>query len=77
MPGPIHFTQLTYPPSVRELSHSLTAQYVTMNWDGTPSDREWRLKLALEDGTRVSMDEVAREAIALWQGFFADHNLYS
>jgi hypothetical protein len=34
------------------------------------------LKVALEDGSRLAMDDVAQEAIALWQEFFAKHGLY-
>lgn len=66
---------LIFPSSVREVALSPGPDPTTTNWDGSPDNRPWRLKILLEDGNRLAMKDVAREAVALWQGFFVKHAL--
>ena len=62
--------ELSHPSSVQELTHSMPALSTI-----SVADRKWRLNVVLEDGSRLSLD-VAQEAIAVWQGFFAAHGFY-
>lgn len=60
-----------YEPSVRELTHSLVPSMT----HSLGSARQWWLKVVLGDGSRVRMDDVAAEAISLWEAFFAKHDI--
>jgi hypothetical protein len=61
---------LVYQPSVRKLARTDVLLPGTLNAAGLPDQRVWRLSVVLADGTSAYMEDVAAEALSVWDQFF-------
>lgn len=65
-----------YPATVKKITQSTRLYTGHATPSGSPTGRKWDMKVVLHDGSRANLEDVANDAVLLWESFFKKHSLF-
>lgn len=66
---------LEYMPTAMEIRRTEEVAPGTLNACGNPEQRTWRLVVLFHDGSSRYLEDMADDAVRLWQQFFSRHEI--